>query len=56
MSPLIRFSIFHIGQDDHLWQHLFATVPYYRLRSLHEAMVAYPDYREAMVVEGYFRP
>ena len=57
MSPLVTFSVFPIGQDYHLPHHLFATVPHFRLKSLHELLLAYPDYREeAMVVDGYFRP
>ena len=57
LRPFIRFSVFPIGQDYHLPHHLFATVPHYRLRQLHEALSEYPEYREeAVVVEGYFLP
>jgi fatty acid desaturase len=57
LRPLIRFSVFPIGQDYHLPHHLFATVPHYRLRKLHEVLMEYPEYRqEAVVVEGYFLP
>jgi fatty acid desaturase len=57
VRQLIRFSIFPIGQDYHLPHHLFATVPHYRLRELHETLLAYDDYRaHAVVVEGYFLP
>src|SRR5262249_19785109 len=31
--------------------------PHYRLRALHDLLMAYPEYREqALVVEGYFLP
>src|SRR5262249_30218347 len=37
--------------------HLYASVPHYRLRELHEILLEYPEYREnAVVVEGYFLP
>jgi fatty acid desaturase len=52
---LLNFSVFPIGQDYHLPHHLFATVPHYRLRRLHMALLAYPEYRdEAVEVHGYF--
>ncbi len=57
LRPFIRFSVFPIGQDYHLPHHLFATVPHYRLRKLHEVLMEYPEYRQAaVVVEGYFLP
>jgi fatty acid desaturase len=57
LRPLIRFSVFPIGQDYHLPHHLFATVPHYRLRQLHELLLECADYRaQAVVVEGYFLP
>jgi fatty acid desaturase len=57
LRPLIRFSVFPIGQDYHLPHHLFATVPHYRLPELHEILLECADYRaQAVVVEGYFAP
>jgi fatty acid desaturase len=57
VHQFIRFSVFPIGQDYHLPHHLFATVPHYRLRKLHESLLEYPEYREqAVIVEGYFLP
>jgi fatty acid desaturase len=57
MQRLIRFSVFPIGQDYHLPHHLFATVPHYRLKELHEWLLEYDEYRkQAIVVEGYFLP
>jgi fatty acid desaturase len=53
----LNFAIFPMGQDYHLPHHLFASVPHYHLRRLHEALLEYPEYREqAVVVEGYFLP
>jgi fatty acid desaturase len=54
---LIQFSVFPIGQEYHLPHHLFATVPHFRLRKLHQILMGFPDYRkEAVVVQGYFLP
>jgi fatty acid desaturase len=55
VSRFINFSVFPIGQDYHLPHHLYATVPHYRLRRLHEALLEYPEYRaQALEVHGYF--
>jgi fatty acid desaturase len=55
VNPFIRFSVFPIGQDYHLPHHLFATVPHYRLRELHEWLDGYPEYQsQALEVHGYF--
>jgi len=57
VNRLINFAVFPIGQDYHLPHHLFASVPHYRLRQLHEALLACAEYREqAIEVEGYFLP
>jgi fatty acid desaturase len=54
---LINFAVFPMGQDYHLPHHLYASVPHYRLKELHELLLAYPEYREqAVVVQGYFLP
>jgi fatty acid desaturase len=56
-NPFINFAVFSLGQDYHLPHHMFSTVPHYRLKELHEALLQYPDYRDqATVVEGYFVP
>lgn len=53
----IQFSVFPIGQEYHLPHHLFATVPHFRLRQLHEVLLEYPEYREqAVEVHGYLLP
>ena len=55
VSRFINFAVFPMGQDYHLPHHLYATVPHYRLRALHEVLLAYPEYREqAVEVHGYF--
>jgi fatty acid desaturase len=57
VNPLIQFAVFPFGQDYHLPHHMFATVPHYRLRQLHEFLLNYPEYKEqGVVVEGYFWP
>ncbi len=57
MNRLITFCVFPVGQRYHLPHHLFATVPHYRLRQLHEFLLDYPEYREqAIVVENYVLP
>jgi fatty acid desaturase len=55
VARFINFSVFPIGQDYHLPHHIFASVPHYRLRRLHECLLDYPEYREqAVEVHGYF--
>jgi fatty acid desaturase len=55
--PFINFAVFPMGQDYHLPHHMFSTIPHYRLKELHEAMLEYPEYSNgATVVEGYFWP
>lgn len=55
IQPLINFAVFPMGQDYHLPHHLFASVPHFRLRKLHEILMQCEEYRkEAVVVHGYF--
>jgi fatty acid desaturase len=57
VNRLINFAVFPMGQDYHLPHHLFASVPHYRLKELHELLSQCAEYREqAVVVEGYFLP
>jgi fatty acid desaturase len=57
VNRLINFAVFPMGQDYHLPHHLFASVPHYRLKELHELLSKCAEYREhAVVVEGYFLP
>jgi fatty acid desaturase len=55
VQPFINFAVFPMGQDLHLPHHLYATVPHYRLRELHEELLGYEEYAEqAVQVHGYF--
>jgi fatty acid desaturase len=55
VSRCINFAVFPMGQDYHLPHHLYATVPHYRLKELHELLLGYPEYAEqAVEVHGYF--
>ncbi len=57
VNLLVRDSILPYGQDIHLPHHMFATVPHYRLRKLHDFLMQYPEYREeAIVVRGAVLP
>jgi fatty acid desaturase len=57
VNLLVRDSILPYGQDIHLPHHMFATVPHYRLKELHEFLMRYPEYREeAIVVCGAILP
>jgi fatty acid desaturase len=57
VNRAINFAVFPMGQEYHLPHHMYATVPHYRLKQLHELLMNYPEYRnEAVVVEGYFFP
>ncbi|MGF1579790.1 MAG: fatty acid desaturase family protein [Gemmataceae bacterium] len=57
VNPFIRFAVFPLGQDYHLPHHLYASIPHYRLKQLHEALMECTEYRQqAVVVEGYFFP
>lgn len=57
LNPLLNFAVFPLGQDYHLPHHLFASVPHYRLKELHEVLSQCQEYRDqAVVVEGYFLP
>lgn len=54
-GPLVRYAVFPWGMDYHLPHHMMASVPHYRLKDLHEALLADPKYREkGVIVEGYF--
>jgi fatty acid desaturase len=57
INRFIRFAVFPMGQDFHLPHHLFASVPHYRLKELHVALLECAEYRaQAVEVEGYFLP
>jgi len=57
VNLFVRDSVLPYGQDIHLPHHMFATVPHYRLRALHDFLMQYPEYREeAIVVRGAVLP
>jgi fatty acid desaturase len=57
VNLFVRDSILPYGQDIHLPHHMYATVPHFKLRELHEYMMQFPEYRaEAIVVRGAVLP
>lgn len=55
VNPLIRYAVFPFGMDYHLPHHIYASVPHYKLKGLHDLLLQDPEYREkGVVVEGYF--
>lgn len=57
VNSVFRDSVLPYGQDYHLPHHLFATIPHYNLRELHELLLDYPEYREqAQEVHGVVLP
>ena len=53
-NPLVRYAVFPWGMDYHLPHHLFASVPHYKLKQLHEVLLRDPEYREkGIIVEGW---
>jgi hypothetical protein len=53
---VMNFFLMPVGQDYHLPHHLFASIPHYRLRQLHDEMMRFPDYRSfAMEIDGVVR-
>jgi fatty acid desaturase len=57
VNRAISFAVFPLGQEYHLPHHMYASVPHYRLRRLHEALMDCPEYAsQALVVDGYFLP
>lgn len=57
MTPPIRYAVFPFGMDYHLPHHMYASVPHYRLRDLHECLLENPEYRaNCLVVDNYFVP
>jgi len=57
VNPLIRLSVFPLGQDYHLPHHVFPLVPHFNLRKLHDLLMQTEDYRQqAIIVKGYLIP
>lgn len=56
-NPLVRYAVYPWGMDYHLPHHLFASVPHYKLKQLHEVLLRDPEYREqGLIVEGWSKP
>jgi fatty acid desaturase len=54
VNPITRYAVFPWGMDYHLPHHLFASVPHYKLKDLHEVLLRDPEYRDqGVVVEGW---
>jgi fatty acid desaturase len=55
VNPFIRYAVFPFGMDYHLPHHIYASVPHYKLKDLHELLLQDQQYRDnGIVVEGYF--
>jgi fatty acid desaturase len=55
VNPFICYAVFPFGMDYHLPHHIYASVPHYKLKGLHDLLLQDPEYREkGIVVEGYF--
>lgn len=55
IHEFFQFAVFPLGQDYHLPHHMFASVPHFRLKKLHETLMQCPEYAaEATEVHGYF--
>lgn len=54
VDPISRYAVFPLGMDYHLPHHLYAQVPHYKLKALHEALLRDREYAEkGQVVEGW---
>ncbi len=57
MSWPVRYTIFPFGMDYHLPHHMYATVPHYRLKPLHEFLMTKEAYRDkCQLVDNYIIP
>lgn len=55
VNPILEAAIFPYGQAFHLTHHLYAMVPHYRIKRVHELSMRSPEYRKRVVVcRGYF--
>ncbi|MEO1545004.1 MAG: fatty acid desaturase, partial [Pseudomonadota bacterium] len=49
-----RYAVFPLGMEYHLPHHLFASVPHYKLKALHELMGQNPEYAaKGRIVENW---
>jgi fatty acid desaturase len=55
VNPFVCYALFPFGFEYHLPHHIYASVPHFRLKKLHELLQNDPEYKEkAVIVEGYF--
>lgn len=55
VDPISRYAVFPLGMDYHLPHHLYASVPHYRLKALHERLLEDAEYAEkGQIVRGWF--
>ncbi|MEO1280380.1 MAG: fatty acid desaturase, partial [Pseudomonadota bacterium] len=54
VDPFSRYAVFPLGMEYHLPHHLFASVPHYKLKALHELMGQNPEYAaKGRIVENW---
>lgn len=57
MNALVRYTVFPFGMDYHLPHHMYATVPHYRLKDLHEFLMTKEPYSDnCQLVDNYIIP
>ena len=57
MNTLVRYTVFPFGMDYHLPHHMYATVPHYRLKTLHQFLMTKPQYAaNCQLVDNYIIP
>ncbi len=57
MIAPVRYAVFPFGMDYHLPHHMYASVPHYRLRALHDFLMTVPRYSDhCQLVDNYLVP
>ena len=57
VNPVLRYAVFPFGMDYHLPHHLYASVPHYKLKDLHNFMLKDEKYAtQGVIVEGWVKP
>ncbi len=52
---LEREIFFPFSEQNHIVHHMFPTVPWHKMRQVHEALMCYPPYRDNVVIcDGFF--
>jgi len=56
VDPVTRYAVFPLGMDYHLPHHLYASVPHYNLKKLHEFLLGEREYaQKGRVVRGWLK-